>query len=599
MLVSYCKKLLLPNIKETFTRFPLPTLCAITLTILVFLIINNIASIRNFEQTGYLQIFCGFFTFSALKIFSENHKVNKIQDAILNIIALLLVIFVCLTGVQNLLLLLGGISLFFLSAPYIFNDRGENACCHFTNKVCEATLYSTVIAVTLCGGTSLILLSIHYLFNIHVTASLYLNIWLLGGCLFAPLYFLSSLPKEFGPQDTILKKGMSFLLSNILAPMLVIYCLILHVYIIKILLEFSLPKGRVVYMVCSFGIIGSFIRISLYPLKDSGNIFVKLAYRYFYHFLLAPIILLFIGLFVRISAYGVTPNRYIVALVGVWLLASTLYYIAFKTAKSKNIIILLSTLLIFSSFGFWGMESVSNKSQIARLEVLLIKNNILVDGKVKKIASDETSDISAVDMKDIQSIVNYISKNQKALRLMNPWFDQNISKYKLRSSILQALGLKPYNQYTRGGSQKEKFNFKIPYSSHNNALQDIAGFDKYVNLRSIYSFTQSENTQTLQDLTNPQKNLHLITSSNGTIKLHYINKNKTVTLDLVKLSKILQKKGLKNNIPLNKIHLLNIVKNDAGFRVKFSISKLNGYISDDNSTHISNVTLAISVKYPD
>ena len=161
---------------------------------------------------------------------------------------------------------------------------------------------------------------------------------------------LSAIPKDFQPKGTGYPKGIVFIFSYILAPLIIGYLGILYAYIIKILIEWNLPKGNITYMVLAFGLIGIFTHIFSYPIRDTGTKLLKIVYRYFYYALLAPIALLFIGIGVRISDYGITEKRYLVVIFAVWFLLSSAYFILKKELKFKNIIFTISTMLILSSF---------------------------------------------------------------------------------------------------------------------------------------------------------------------------------------------------------------------------------------------------------
>lgn len=170
-------------------------------------------------------------------------------------------------------------------------------------------------------------------------------------------------------------------------------------------------------MVLAFGLIGIFTHIFSYPIRDTGTKLLKIVYRYFYYALLAPIALLFIGIGVRISDYEVTEKRYLVVIFAVWFLLSFAYFILKKELKFKNIILTISTMLILSSFGIWGAEHVSGISQVTRLQNLLEKNNILINGAIHKTSGQ----IDFEDRKNISAIVEYLSKGHKAALIKN-WF---------------------------------------------------------------------------------------------------------------------------------------------------------------------------------
>src|SRR5690606_16090706 len=114
--------------------------------------------------------------------------------------------------------------------------------------------------------------------------------------------------------------------------------------------------------------------------KESG--WIKKFSRGYYYFLIPLVILLFIAIGMRIQEYGLTVNRYIIALMGVWLGFIAIYFSIGKK-KIKTIPISLALFMILSSFGSWGMFSLSERNQRNRLASILTENKILVNDKIQ------------------------------------------------------------------------------------------------------------------------------------------------------------------------------------------------------------------------
>jgi hypothetical protein len=89
--------------------------------------------------------------------------------------------------------------------------------------------------------------------------------------------------------------------------------------------------------------------------------------------------MMLITFIVRINAYGFTEGRYYALLFFVFYAGSI--YIILKN-KVKYVIVLLSTLLLFSIYGPLSAINVSTNSQINRLETVLKENNMLVDNEI-------------------------------------------------------------------------------------------------------------------------------------------------------------------------------------------------------------------------
>ena len=91
-------------------------------------------------------------------------------------------------------------------------------------------------------------------------------------------------------------------------------------------------------------------------------------------------------------------------------------------AKVKNIKLIPVTLCLLcflTSFGPWGAFSVSQRSQMNRLEKLLTANNILVDGKIKPMDKAAHKNISDNDEGNISSIVHFLAERNSVSALQD------------------------------------------------------------------------------------------------------------------------------------------------------------------------------------
>lgn len=595
------QKRLFPNLKETILRFPIPFACVIIFTLSSFLKLNNIVLIglKN-DPTAWFNIplFCVFFAFIALKLFVENHTISSKHHALLTLGISAILIYACFTiNIVNLLLLLVGLNAILLVAPCILNDSDEVKCCYFNTRLGINIFFAVVSAIILCGGTSLIFLSIKYLFELKISGNTYLNTWLIGMSFFAPLYVLAGIPKGFTDEQDAYPKGVSFILSYIVAPLILIYFIILYAYIVKILIGQQLPKGKVAYMVTSFGTIGIFTHLLSYALKDTGNMFIRMVQKYFYYALLAPIALLFIGVGKRINDYGITEERYIVVMLALWFLASALYIIFKKNPKLKVILLLIGAMLIASSFGIWGAESVSVRSQVARLKAILERNNVLVDGKIVK-----TSELlSTNEQSEIFSTLHYIIERRKidAIKL---WFDSdsyiNTTKDKRHNTgkIFEDMGLK-HSAYSKRSSNYFSYSYYGKIEQNTLRPVEVKKFDIYVDVAFAKGMTSWP--KIIGSKEKPNQKLELYIRQDGIVDIKYPSKNTKLQLDLREIVKSLLQYGKDNNaLPESKREVLVITKENNGLKVKACIKNISGTIKN-GEPDISYANIEMLVKYPE
>lgn len=592
----------MPNLKETIFRFPIPVAFLFIFTISSILNVNIVLMglVGDFTVWFNVLLVCGFFAFTALKLFIENHSISKKQNIILNAGLAFFLLYICFSpSAAGISLFFTGFILLLFVAAYIFNDMGEAACCHFNTRVFISVFFAFLSAFILCVGLSLVFLSVDSLFNIRISGIIYSNVWLVGMSFFAPFYALSGFPKDFESKEKEHPKGIAFIFSYILAPLIVVYFAILYAYIAKILIEWELPNGKVAYMVLAFGIIGIITHIFSYPLKDTGTRFIKLVYRYFYYALLAPIALLFIGIAVRIKDYGITEDRYVVVLLAVWFLFSAIYFIFKKEPKLKVIIIMISSMFIISSFGIWGADSVSGRSQAARLKHILEENNLLVNGVIKK-ADGEVEEIA---QKEIISIVTYLSYKRKE-NLIKDWFPpesyiNTTSDKRLEvSKIIADIGVKYSNNY-RLDATNEHFYFLLPKNNKSSLnFFDINGFDYYTSIGYANLSSGTNWSKTITVINDKNKTLELRAVRDGILLVKYPEKDISLQFDLLSIVKSLYKDKVKSGAILESQRDLFILTNESkGLKVRVYIENISGNISNDEPV-ISGIDFAIAVQYP-
>ena len=89
---------------------------------------------------------------------------------------------------------------------------------------------------------------------------------------------------------------------------------------LKIGLAGTLPKGTLGSLVVGYLLAGAATLLLAYPIRDSGGALVRLFWRYWVWLSVLPVLLLFLAVYTRIAAYGLTEPRYAVVLIGVWAL---------------------------------------------------------------------------------------------------------------------------------------------------------------------------------------------------------------------------------------------------------------------------------------
>ncbi|MEQ8624858.1 MAG: DUF4153 domain-containing protein [Vicingaceae bacterium] len=394
---------------------------------------------------------------------TNNTSVPYIRYVIFNIIAHLLVSFV----------------------PYL--KKGNlNGFWNYNKALFIRILTSILYSGFLYVGLILALAALDLLFDIEIHKELYLEIFIIIIGLFNTWFFVSGVPQDLDALEDIstYPKGLKIFTQFVLLPLLTLYLTILYFYGGKIIIEWNWPRGIVSYMISMVAVLGILTMLLVYPFgKLKENAWIK-KFTHAYYILLIPlIVILFFAIHIRINDYGVTINRYIIVLLGIWLSIVAVFF-SLRRTNIKFIPISLVIILIPMSFGPWSMFSVSELSQSNRLKNILKEYSIIEHGKVqneviwvtdslpKFYAKEEFTNENILPdsiHNEVKSIIHYLDGHH-GFKKLDPIFSQNLdsllkvahdsSRYIYDAEIyIRSLGLKNVHFYIDGDS--EHFNYSI------------------------------------------------------------------------------------------------------------------------------------------
>ena len=341
-------------------------------------------------------------------------------------------------------------------------------------RLLAAVLYSGVLYVGLC----IALISLDILFDVEVPDKLWFELFIVIIGFFNTWFFVAGVPENFEELEETKKypKGLKFFTQYILLPLLILYLLILYAYLFKIVIGWTWPEGIVSYLIVFVSVLGILANLLIYPFRNSEENSWIGKFSTVYYFALVPlIVVLFIAIGMRISDYGITINRYAIVLLGIWLSFTALYF-DFKGTNIKLIPMSLALLMFLVSFGPWGVFSVSERSQVNRLQTILEENQILQNGKIINEAIwyyDEEKEIYTSDnfeensdklndslYNEVYSIMHYLDDHH-GFNSIDEWTMQNMDslvelklddserwRYRSEADIyLQTFGLEQWRRY--------------------------------------------------------------------------------------------------------------------------------------------------------
>lgn len=284
-----------------------------------------------------------------------------------------------------------------------------------------AGIYSTVLFV----GLSIALAAIDNLLGVEVAEETYLRLWVLIAFLFNTWFFLGGVPSDLAALERRedYPAALKVFTQYVLIPLVVVYLTILTIYALKVLVTWDWPRGWIGWLVSSVAVAGILGLLLVHPVRGGeGNRWIRSYGRWFYIALAPSIVLLWLAIWKRVEAYGVTENRYFLAVLAVWLGGIALYY---TLTRSENIRIIPQSLcaLAFVTFlGPWSAYAVSERSQVARLEGLLQEHGMLAEGR----ARPASSSVPFEARREVSAIVRYLAETH-GTGAIEPWFDDRLA----------------------------------------------------------------------------------------------------------------------------------------------------------------------------
>ena len=371
-------------------------------------------------------------------------------------------------------------------APYLARRGGDvgPAFWQFNHQLWLGLALALVGGGLFAGGLSVIVVTLELLFGLDFGASVLAHTWTVGLCLIAPINWLSLAASKFGEDAPVgvptdfTTRAVDNIVKFILVPLLLVYTAILYAYAVKIAVDGVLPKGYLGSLILAYGGLGSLTIFLAYPTRDGGGPLVTLFWRHWFWLTAVPVVLLFLAAFARIGQYGVTDERYLVVLAGIWLASLAVLFTVRRDDRDIRLLPLsLCLLLGLASVGPWGTAATSVRSQTAELAALLEKHGRLKGGRIAEVTFDDR--LPASDAKRVNSIVAYLWRGNR-LDAIAPWFSgrsddpfaKDMAKPPRPKRIAELIGVRTaIRSSSRTGS--------VAYAPDRPAHLDVDGFTSF------------------------------------------------------------------------------------------------------------------------
>jgi hypothetical protein len=449
----------LPDVTQVLRRFPVAVLAAVMLC--GYLLYTS--SRYFFDGQAFPNALIAVFLAGGIgHLFAEGRKLGFVANALLAVtlaaVSAALVYFSS-TFHTSMLFFFGGIALLLMVSPFLRNGVKQGAVWLFNLRLALAVGLAIIVGVVFGLGLSAVVAGLKFLLNINFGHDAYERIWVVATTLVGPLYGLSLVPKDLKEEidlsahhGSLLERGVSILVNYVMVPLALVYALILHAYAAKIAFLQSLPKGEIGLIVSLFAVGGTVTWLIGWPWREKGTALLHWFMRGWFWLLPVPAVLLAIAIWRRVTDYGVTPDRYGIALVAVWT-AFVFAYLVWRRnrADMRAIVGSAAVLLLVGSFGPQGAFSTTAVSQVARLQVVLEKIGALKNGKIvgDRISASQDEKYHAITIVTALADVN-------GLEAIRPWFekppelnlDEDKRAWQLSNDVSVALGLQKESIYS-------------------------------------------------------------------------------------------------------------------------------------------------------
>lgn len=480
------------GLRNTISRFVLPFVFLVLITLLIALQIGNISmDVSKYVAALVVGTFLGMIAQVAYeRFFSEtNYRFILMAIAVIFMVLYYLTIY----NVKELnekivirtLVLLFALFIAFIWIPVIRNKYNFNQSFMITFK---AIFTAVFFALVLFLGVVLILAATNFLIT-YIDARLYAHAANLIFVLFGPLYYLSLIPLQpvvnsklqaapeeidqelnqeidhpddepMVHEDEYIKSAnasrfLETLITYVIIPVTAIFTVILLLYLIMNITGSFWTDNLLEPMLVAYSI----LVIVVYLLASQMNNLLSNIFKKVFPKVLVPIVLFqTISSILRIGELGITHGRYYVILFGFFATISGFLYCFLPVGKNGIIAPILLALCLISLIPPIDAFTISRINQTNRLEKVLTKNQMLQEGKLVP-----KSELTKKDQEIIKSSFRYLENMNYITQI--GW----MKSYRRGQSIEQLFGFSEY-----GGIDTE---FYYQYFYRKSEPIPVSGYD--------------------------------------------------------------------------------------------------------------------------
>lgn len=379
------------QITSAFKRFPLAVAFAIFATIAFIGIYECNALLTNSKLLYWLSIYPIAATMIALTISlvqESRKKISIIPHIVAGAVWLAISIALAFYRVQSdtytenayvratLKFIYTTIFLSIFVAPF-FKQKDENGFWVFLMKNAKAAVIAIAISVVLLASIEGLLFGFFNLFDIKVSARPFVYSAIISSCTIFPILFFSGIPSidDCLQETPALNKFETSTNKFLFLPVLSLYIVLLYAYIVKIIIQWEMPKGMVSFLVSASMLLMLLHVTKTYPERINPKRTLEKALLKILPAACIPLVILMsVGIIRRISDYGISEDRYYITAINIfyYIIIAILLIDKIK-CKSKYITIVFCSMFLILTNGPLSAINVTHRVWINSVKAALVE----------------------------------------------------------------------------------------------------------------------------------------------------------------------------------------------------------------------------------
>jgi len=363
-----------PDLEAVLSRFPVAVMC-VGLMALMFMLGMDLG--RDWEAGLIGGLILAAYLCVGIQLASESRGVRPGLPLKLAVAAVSIVLgafyipaaFLVFPAILAAIFALGNFA-------HVRRERHDASVWVFTQKLWTGAIFAFIGSVVFALGVLAITETVNTLFGVRMNALSERVIYPIGLAFLAPVYWMGTLPhpREVTtgadvelPEISFEARILAFLGTWILAPLVLVYALIILAFILRSLFTLTIPQGEVATLVAPFIGAGTLTWLMLEPKVLREGSFVRFYRRVWFPVMIVASLLLLFAIAIRVSDYGFTVERFSILTVGLASFVTSIW----MTFRERDIRIPTAVAAFAALTIAFLAKPVSDVNQLGRLKTAM------------------------------------------------------------------------------------------------------------------------------------------------------------------------------------------------------------------------------------